>query len=507
MRVAAEFLLQMKDIHKSFPGVYALKGANLEVRPNEIIGLVGENGAGKSTMMKVLVGLYRHEQGQILLRGKEVAFRGPRDAAANGVGMVFQEQSLLSNLSVGENLFIVHEQKFKKNGFIQWKEIEKAADILLARLRLKISPHTRLSELSMANRQMVEIARLLWLGEQTEHQSIIILDEPTTVLSNEETETLFQIMNELKSRASIILISHRLDEIISGTDRIIVFRDGNDVARLKSAGSKPSDLHKLLVGRELATEYYRESEQRTPAAEVLLSIKDLGLEKSFRNVSFDLRRGEIISLIGTIGSGKEDIVESIIGVKKPTTGTMAFKGAAFNPKSPMDSVHCGIGYVPENRRDEGLILYFDICANVSLPKLNLVTKNGLLNRKKERELACDWIKKLKIRTSSENAICVNLSGGNQQKVVLAKWLAANVDLLILNHPTRGIDVGAKEEVYVLIRELAKENIGMILLCDTLEEDIGLANRLLILKDGRLVKEMDSARGNKPTPLELIEYIV
>ena len=505
--MAEEFLLQMIDIHKSFPGVYALKGVNLEVRPNEIIGLVGENGAGKSTLMKVLVGLYKHEKGQILLRGNEVAFKDPRDAANHGVGMVFQEQSLLSNLSVAENLFIAHENKFKKHGIIQWRPIEKAAGQLLSRLKLKISPRTRLGDLSMAQRQMVEIARLLWLGEQTEHQSIIILDEPTTVLSNEETETLFEIMNELKSRASIILISHRLDEIISGTDRIVVFRDGLDVSRCLSAGTQPRDLHQLLVGRELATEYYRESEQAAPLKDVLLKLDDVSLDPSFHHVSFELHRSEIISLIGTIGSGKEDIIQCIAGVKKPSAGTMELKGRPFAPDSPRDAIRCGIGYVPENRRDEGLVLYFDICANISLPKLELITRNGLLNKRKECDLGCHWIDRLKVRTSSENAICVNLSGGNQQKVVLAKWLAAKVDLLILNHPTRGIDVGAKEEVYVLIRELAKQNIGMILLCDTLEEDIGLANRLLIFKDGRFVREMSSERGRKPTPLELIEYIV
>lgn len=504
----SEFLLQMQGIHKRFPGVHALKGANLEVRRNEILGLVGENGAGKSTMMKVLVGLHKQDEGRILLRGQEVSFRDPRDAAMHGVGMVFQEQSLLSNLTVAENLFIAHENHFKSNGFIQWPKIEKAAEELLARVRVKVSPRTRLGDLSMAHRQMVEIARLLWLGGLTDSESVIVLDEPTTVLSKEESDTLFEIMRDLKKKGtSMILISHRLDDIINGTDRIIVFRDGMDVARFESARTTAHDLHTVMVGRELATEYYRESEQIDPSSEVLLSVKGLSKEGAFSDVSFDVHRGEIVSLVGTVGSGKESIIRCITGVEKPTSGTMQFKGAPFSPRIPKDAVRCGIGYVPEDRRDEGLVLYFDIGANISLPKLDLIAQNGLLNARKERDLARKWIDRLRIRASSEKALCVNLSGGNQQKVVLAKWLAANVDLLILDHPTRGIDVGAKEEVYTLIRELAKQNIGMILMADTLEEDIGLANRLLVFKDGRFVQELKSDRGAKPTPLEIIEYMV
>ncbi len=505
--LSESYLLQMQDIHKRFPGVYALKGANLEVRRGEILGLVGENGAGKSTIMKILVGLYKQDKGRILLRGQEVCFSNPKNAAMHGVGMVFQEQSLLSNMTVAENLFIPHEKCFKKNGFIQWPKLEQEAERVLSRVNVRVSPRVRLGDLSMAYRQMVEIARLLWLSELSEAEPIIILDEPTTVLSKEETDTLFELMNQLKKNASIILISHRLDEIIGGTDRIVVFRDGCDVERFNSKDTAIHDLHKVMVGRELATEYYRESEQREPSDEVLLSVRGLSEEGKFADVSFDLRRGEILSLVGTVGSGKESIVRCIAGVEKPTAGSVVFKDKPFAPGVPGDAVKSGIGYVPENRRDEGLVLYFGVGANISLPKLDLVTEKGFLSSKKEKRLAHEWIDRLRIATPSDKSLCVNLSGGNQQKVVLAKWLASNVELLILDHPTRGIDVGAKEEVYTLIRELAREDMSMILMADTLEEDIGLANRLIIFKDGRQVCELGSDSGDKPTPVDVIQYMV
>jgi ribose transport system ATP-binding protein len=505
--LSESYLLQMQDIHKRFPGVYALKGANLEVRHGEILGLVGENGAGKSTMMKILLGLYKQDKGKIFLRGQEVCFDNPKDAAMHGVGMVFQEQSLLSNMTIAENLFIPHEKRFKENGFIQWRKLEHEAERVLQRVNVYVSPRTRLGDLGMAHRQMVEIARLLWLSELSETVPLIILDEPTTVLSKQESDTLFELMKELKKNASIILISHRLDEIIGGTDRIVVFRDGSDVARFNSENTDIRDLHKVMVGRELATEYYRESEQREPQDEVLLSIRKLSLEGKFDDISFDLRRGEILSLVGTVGSGKESIVRCIAGVEKPSSGTIMFKGETFTPNAPGDGVSSGIGYVPENRRDEGLVLYFDVGANISLPKLELVTEKGFLSGNKERRLAHEWIDRLRIVTPSDKSLCVNLSGGNQQKVVLAKWLASNVELLLLDHPTRGIDVGAKEEVYTLIRELARENMSMILMADTLEEDIGLANRLIIFKDGRQVCELRSDSGDKPTPVDVIQYMV
>ncbi|MGE5481855.1 MAG: ATP-binding cassette domain-containing protein, partial [Bacteroidota bacterium] len=364
-----------------------------------------------------------------------------------------------------------------------------------------------LGDLSLAQRQMVEIARLLWLGEQTEHQPVIVLDEPTTVLSKEETDTLFGLTEELRQRASVILITHRMSEVLQYTDRILVMRDGKDVARYESRTTTEGDLYKVMVGRELAGEYYHESEQIEPQREAILRLRGLSKRNVYQDVEFEVRRGEIVSLVGTVGSGKEAVCRAIMGIDQPDAGSMEFLGQVFKPKDPSTAVRCKIGYVPEDRRDEGLVLYMDIASNISLSKLDLVTRHALLSRSAERSLAKDWIKRLRIRTSSENTLCVNLSGGNQQKVVLAKWLAAQVDLLILDHPTRGIDVGAKEEVYALIRELTRQHIGIILMSDTLEEDIGLANRLLIFKDGRLVKEMPSAKGSKPTPLDLIEYIV
>lgn len=505
--MGGKYLLQVKNVTKRFPGVTALDGVNIEVGYGEILGLIGENGAGKSTLMKILVGVQQPDSGEILLHGERVRVQNPKHAAEVGIGMVFQEQSLLSNLSVAENLFIGHEHHIRRHGLIDWRTMNAKAREILAPLKVEVDPAKLLGELSLAERQMVEIARLLWLGEQSDKPSVIILDEPTTVLNQREIDILFETLRRLKSRASIIFISHRLDELIDLSDRVLVMRDGKDVARFDSRQVTLPELHRAMVGREVTTEYFQQDRMRPPGDEILLEVRGLAKKGHFEDVNLQVRAGEIVSLVGTLGSGKEEICRCIMGVSIPDSGTMHVKGQPFAPASPRDAVRRGIGYVPQDRRDEGLVLYLNVAPNISLPRLDFVAPRGILSRRLERSQAAHWVERLRIRTPSVDALCINLSGGNQQKVVLAKWLAAQVGLLILDHPTRGIDVGAKEEVYGILRELANQGIGMLLMSDTLEEDIGLAHRIVVLKDGRIVREFDSFGQGRPTTLDLIECMV
>lgn len=360
----------------------------------------------------------------------------------------------------------------------------------------------------MAKRQLVEVARLVWLAEHLAHREpVIVLDEPTTVLNKEEADILFETLRDLRARASVIFISHRLEEVLELSDHVVVMRDGKDVVALENKGLAVTDLHKHMVGRELATEYFLESAQVDPQPEAVLRVEGLGLSGSFEDVSFTLHRGEILSLVGTVGSGKEELCRAIMGLVHPDRGAMWWKGKPYKPQGPRDAASLGIGYVPEDRRDEGLFLYLEVAKNITLPRLQQVSTRGWISRRKEERLARHWVERLRIRTPSVQALCMNLSGGNQQKVVLAKWLAAQVDLLILDHPTRGIDVGAKQEVYRIIRDLARQGLAMLLMSDTLEEDIGLSNRILVLKDGRVTGEFSSARGRKPAPVDLIEAMV
>lgn len=503
-----ESVISLKNITKSFPGVKALKGFDLEIYKNEILGLVGENGAGKSTLMKILIGMYQLDAGKMILRGQEVFFRDPQQSIHEGIGMVFQEGCMIPNLTIAENIYICHEQDFKSYGFISNRKMNKAAAEALAHVGLDIDPSTQVSKLTPAQKQMVEIAKLLLLCRMYGKENpVLILDEPTTVLLEKEVDTLFQILEEIKKEATIILISHRLEEVIDNSDRIVVLKDGDYVTEMISSEADIPKIEQLMVGRDLTDEHYRESEQLNIEEDVCFSVRDLTVNGKFEPISFDLHRGEIVSLVGLIGSGKEEICQCITGVEKPDSGEILVEGQKINIHTPKDSILNKIGYIPIDRRKEGLATDMDVSENINLLVLNRFAKSGILNPGREKKNAAFWAEKTRVKTPSLKQKCGNLSGGNQQKVVLSKWLTADSQVLILDHPTRGIDVGAKDEIYHHIRELAKAGKSMLVMCDTLEEDIGLSNRMIIMKDGRFVKELDCPRENKPTPADIISSIV
>ncbi|WP_176081021.1 sugar ABC transporter ATP-binding protein [Paraburkholderia tropica] len=501
-------VLSLEGITRRFPGVIALDDVALTVRRNEILGLVGENGAGKSVLTKIMTGIYQPDEGRLMLDGKKVVMKGTADAIRKGIGVVFQEGSLIPNLSVTENLFLCHEARFRRFGVLSRREMAAEARRVLEPMNLDVDVDLPVASISPAARQMVEIARMVWLCEQYGASNpIVILDEPTTVLNDGERDTLFEILNRLKSRASMILISHRLQEVLENCDRIVVLKDGRNVTEMPTSGLDIGDVEKLLVGHDFAGDRFRESEQRAPGEKVTFRVDQLAKQGEFAPLSFEVREGEIVSLVGLVGSGKEALCRCIAGLERYDAGTLAIEGKTPVNGSSRSAVLHGVGHVPIERREEGLALNMSVADNINYLVLDKLKVGGMISTRREHERAKQWVAECLVKTPSIHAACAGLSGGNQQKIILSKWLSSDVRLLILDHPTRGIDIKAKDEVYRLIRKFANAGIAMIIMCDTLEEDIGLANRLLIMRERRLIGELEASAHAKPTPQDLIKLIV
>jgi ribose transport system ATP-binding protein len=500
-------LLNLTNVSKAFAGVQALDRVSVEVRPGEVVGLVGENGAGKSTLIRILAGVYRPDSGTLALDGKPLTLASPRDANLHGIGIVFQEQSLLANLTVAENIYLGQEKEFSRWGVILWPALRAAAKRQLEKVQLNIDPATRTSHLSFAERQMVELAKALALEERTERHLVILLDEPTSVLEQREIDILFERVRALRSRASFVFVSHRLDEVLQISDRVYVMKDGKVVTEKPAAETSVPELHRLMVGRELHSEYYREARQQPPTANVAMQAERLAVPGAYRNVDFTLREGEILGIAGVIGSGREELTRTLFGFLPHSTGKLVVAGKTVRLTSPDQAAALGIGYIPRERRVEGLVLTLPIVPNITLASLRTVMQAGTIQSGKERRLAETWVEKLRVRTPGVDALCLNLSGGNQQKVVLAKWMNASSRVLIFDHPTRGLDVGAKEEVYDLMRTLSEQGIAMVLTADTLEETIGLSHSILVMRDGEVTARFDAMPGSKPAQVDLIRHMV
>jgi ribose transport system ATP-binding protein len=505
--MAEKALLSLTNISKAFAGVQALDHVSIEIRPGEVVGLVGENGAGKSTLIRILAGVYRPDSGALLLDGKPLTLHSPRQANLNGIGIVFQEQSLLPNLTVAENVYLGQEKEFSRLGVVSWPALHAAARRQLKKVQLNIDPAARTARLSFAERQMVELAKALALEERTERHLVILLDEPTSVLEQREIDILFERVRALRTRASFVFVSHRLDEVLHISDRVYVMKDGKVVAEMPASETTVPQLHRLMVGRELHAEYYREARQRVPGETVAIRAERLTVDGSYRNVDFTLRQGEILGIAGVIGSGREALTRTLFGFLPHNSGTLAISGHPVRLSSPDQAAALGIGYIPRERRVEGLVLSLPIVPNITLASLATVIKAGAIQTKREREVAESWVKKLHVRTPSIDALCLNLSGGNQQKVVLAKWMNAQSKILIFDHPTRGLDVGAKEEVYDLMRNLSEQGIAIVLTADTLEETIGLSHSIIVMRDGSVTARFDAPPGNKPKQIDLIGHMV
>ncbi|WP_136443760.1 sugar ABC transporter ATP-binding protein [Pacificoceanicola onchidii] len=501
-------MYQLNQVDKKFPGVHALKAVDFEIGRGEIVGLVGENGAGKSTLMKVIYGAYQADGGSITIDGKTVRFQNPRQAMDHGIGMVFQEQSLITNLTVMENIFLGFEQQFVRWGVIDWKAMAEAARHQLRKVKLDIDPATITSKLSFAQRQLVELAKVLTLEERIDGDLVILLDEPTSVLAKEEVELLFSLVRELTSRASFIFVSHRMDEVLELSDRIYVMKDGAVVDVVAHDDAKVDAIQHKMVGRDVDKEYYREQKQQPyDSDKTLVRFDSVSVAGKYKDISFDLHPGEVLCLVGTEGSGREAILRTVFGLEKPTSGTVEVKGSSFSRANAQEGVARGVGYVPRERKVEGIVNGMNVYENMTLSQMGNYASKGILRIGEEKALAKKWIERLAIKTPDVYKDCGGLSGGNQQKVVLAKWRSGGSDIILLDHPTRGLDIGAKEDVYDMIREMCDDGAGIVLVADTLEEAIGLSHTILVLKDGEFQKRFDGSPGDKPSLYDLVHHMI
>ena len=469
--------------------------------------LSAKNGAGKSTLLKILTGVYELDTGEVRMNGQPTQVTDPQSAAENGIAMVFQEQSILPTLSVAENIFLGREQEFVKVGFLNKRRMHQAARRELEKVKLDINPGVSCARLSFAQRQMVELAKALSLDERNDGHLVILLDEPTSVLESDEIELLFQIIRDLKQRASFVFISHRLDEVIEVSDRIYVMRDGQVVGEMTAANASITEMHQLMVGRELHSEYYRENLQQAHADAVVMEVDSLHCEGAFRDVSFSLHRGEILGIAGVIGSGREELAQCLAGLKAADGGSIRVNGKTVTLNSPWKAVQTGVGYLPRERKTEGIVGLNSVAENMTMAAIKRVAPHAIIQFAQERQLARQWIDRLNIKTPAATTPAGSLSGGNQQKVVLSKWRIADAQIMVLDHPTRGIDVGAKEDVYQLIRDMTAEGLALILLADTLEEIIGLSHTILVMRDGVITGQFDAMPGAKPDQVELVSLMV
>ena len=486
---ASEPLLELRRIRKSFSGLTALHDATLLLYPGAIHALVGENGAGKSTLIKVLAGVYRPDDGQIVMHGRPITIDNPAQARDAGVAVIYQEPTLFPDLSVAENIFMGRHPISSRLRRIHWNTLYSDVRQLLGQVGLDLDPRERVRGLSVADQQLVEVAKALSL-----HARVMVMDEPTASLTPDEVERLFGIVRRLREQqVAIVFIGHRLEEIFAVSDQITVLRDGYYIGTFRTADLTPDQVITHMVGRPLDALYARE---RVEAGRTLLKVDKLRREGVFADISFDVRAGEIVGLAGLVGAGRTEVARAIFGIDRLDAGTIALDGRTVQFQSPRAAVRAGLSYVPEDRQAQGLILPLPISQNVTLPLLREMARGGLLQPARERALADEYGRRLRLRARSVRQLARDLSGGNQQKVVLAKWLATRPKVLILDEPTRGIDVGAKAEVHRLMGELAASGLAMLMISSELPEILAMSDRVLVMREGRLAAELDRATASQ-----------
>ena len=481
--MSSEYVLEMKDINKTFPGVKALNGAHLNLKYGEVLALCGENGAGKSTLMKVLSGVYHADEGsgEILYEGKPVRYNNPNEAKKEGIILIFQELSLVMDLTVAENLYLGSLPK--KGGRIDWAKMNADAQKVLDELECPAKPTDVISSLPIAQQQMVEIARGIALGAK-----ILVLDEPTSSLTEKEKNSLFKIVRKLKTQnVGMVYISHKMDEIFEISDRVLVMRDGKPTGEFATKDITLDDIVNSMIGRSLENYYYKAN--WNPKEEVL-RVENLSLKGFFKDITFNVHAGEVVGFYGLVGAGRTEIMETIFGIRKADSGTVYIDGKETKIRTSVDAVKDKIGFVTENRKEQGLVLGQSCRENMAMAKLPWISKGGFVDRKATFDIYNEYHDKLALASPSSEQPVGNLSGGNQQKVVLGKWLTIGPKLLILDEPTRGIDVGSKSEIYRLIAEMAEnEGKAIIVISSEMPEIMGISNRVITISQGNLTGEL------------------
>jgi len=488
-------LLEMKNISKGFPGVQALTDVSIDLNSGEVLALVGENGAGKSTLMKILTGIYKADQGEILLNGQKIEVDNTKKASELGISMIHQELNLMKDLTIAENIYIGREPK-KMGFFLNDKELNTITKNLFEKLALDLDVRTKVEHLTIAKQQMVEIAKALSYDSK-----ILVMDEPTTALTETEIDVLFNIIETLKANGvGIIYISHRMDELKRITDRITIMRDGQYIATRNTKETEISEVIRLMVGREV----YIESKPSIEIQEqnVVLELKNVTTNTHIRDISFTLKKGEILGFAGLMGAGRTEVANAIFGVDKIRSGEMYLQGKKVSITHPSQAVTHGIGYLTEDRKHLGLLLEMDVKANIALASLQGFSKGGFIQNKAIEKTAEIYVEKLKIKTPSVHQQVRFLSGGNQQKVVISKWLHRDCDILIFDEPTRGIDVGAKGEIYKLLDELTKEGKSIIMISSELPEILRMSHRIAVMSEGRITGILNAEDADQQKIIEL-----
>ncbi|AXY24949.1 D-xylose ABC transporter ATP-binding protein [Suicoccus acidiformans] len=469
--------VQMIDIEKSFGDNKVLHNASIEIKEGEVHALMGENGAGKSTLMNILTGVHHKDNGQILINGKETEFIGPKEAEENGIAFIHQELNVLTDMTVEQNMFLNKEIK-GSFGILNEREMKKQSKEILDSLETGIRPEQEMSELSVGQQQMVEISKALM-----SEVDVIIMDEPTAALTDTETKKLFEVIDTLKRRnVSIVYISHRMEEIFQISDRITVMRDGRYIDTKNTHETNDDELVKMMIGRELTNRYPSRS---TKIGDVRFEVIDLSLEEMVKDITFDVRAGEVLGFSGLMGSGRSEIMHGIFGSVPLASGQIIIDGETVKVNTPQEAMDAGIAFVTEDRKSEGLLLDKSIRENLTLTNFDELAPNGFIKEKEEKDLANSAVDMFKIKTFNIETETGNLSGGNQQKVVIAKWVLSNPRVLILDEPTRGVDVGAKEEIYQIINDLTEQGIAIIMVSSDLPEIIGMSDRVAVMREGDL----------------------
>ena len=496
----ATVVLEARNISKTFPGVKALDSVEIELRRGEVLALVGENGAGKSTLTKILSGIHQPDRGSgdITLSGEVVRFQNSKDAKSNGLITIYQELSLVPDLSVAENIFLGNIPRTKLN-LIDWKELNRRAEGILKDIELDISPKEILGNLSISRQQMVEIARALSQGAK-----VIIFDEPTSSLTESEKDVLFKNINALKKKdVAIVYITHKMDEVFELSDRIAVLRDGKNSGSLVTKEAGLDDVIQLMIGRVI-DDYFHKNEAEK--GKEVLRVEGLSRSGEFEDISFSVREGEVVGLYGLVGAGRSEVAESIFGARNLDSGRVLLEGAEVKINNTGDAVHLGMGFLPEDRKEQGLVLGMSCRDNMSIAKLPWINKLGFLSPSMEENIYKEYKDKLSIATPGPTYKVVTLSGGNQQKIVLAKWLSLNPKVLILDEPTRGIDVGSKAEIHKLIASLAEAGIAVVVISSEMPEIMGVSDRIITMRAGRITGEFTEDEITESNLINAIAHV-